>query len=91
MKRGEGHTGVFSPRDPPLATGKRLRDEPGEGFGASFPAPRPCVVMAARAASLCNPARSVPQFTLGGEEGGARGADEQLLLLVPCGLMNELL
>lgn len=50
MKRDEGHTGAFSPRDPPLATGKRLRDEPREGFGASFPAPRPCVVMSAQAA-----------------------------------------
>lgn len=39
MKQDEGHRGGFSHRDPPLATGKRLSDEPGEGFGASVPAP----------------------------------------------------
>lgn len=41
MKWPEGHRGAFSPRDPPLATGKRLRDEPGEGFGAPSLLPHP--------------------------------------------------
>lgn len=39
MKGDEGHTEGFSPTDPPLAAGKRLSDEPGQGFGGSFPAP----------------------------------------------------
>lgn len=75
----------FPPKDPPLATGKRLRDEPGEGFGVSFPAPHPCVVMSAVCTALLVLCLSLPWEERRGEP------EEQIKLLVPCGLMNELL
>lgn len=74
MKWDEGHRGGFSPRDPPLATGRKLSDEPGRVLGCPSLLPHWHGLPVGHC-TLYNPARSVPQFTLGGEEGRARGAD----------------